>query len=212
MKRILITSLFLFGLFGCPASDAVAQVMLSIENVQVDITNSIQNHSFDIILTHNDPNPLDLTGFQAAVNLVELTPGSPDGIFTSVSAPLVRPYVLSPNSSAPIGQISNGGEDVQIGDFLLSGFAPAPSGSALATIAIEIDGGVQEGDVYGIVFDTAPTSTFWVGSNGNNLLDIETVNGEFVAIPEPSSMPFVALFCVALFSLRRRQCVRPSLV
>ena len=203
-----ITTLAFLCLIGqliavAPQADG-QEVLLSIENLQIDISDNSQSHTFDVILTSADP--VELTGFQASLDLFGLSPNAPDARFTEVSAPTSRDYVLAPNSASPIGQISNSLDNVQIGDFLLSNFASAQSGSALASITIELDGGVQAGDSYSIAFDTDPNATFLVGNDNNNFLDITTVDGQFATtvIPEPTSSALVGFF-IAAFCVRRRR-------
>lgn len=194
------------------ATEASGQVMLSIENVQLATTDDVQTQAFDIVLTHDLPGPLEVTGYQAALSLFALNGGSPSATITDVTGPLEQPYIFAPNTTAPTSLISNNGENVQFGDFLLTGFGLAESGSVLASVEFEIGGGVQDGDRYGLAFDTDPNETFVAGAD-SNLLNLTTVDGEAfaIAIPEPSSMSFFVLLFVALLSTTRRRNIEFSL-
>ena len=194
-------------------SEVAAQITLSVDEVQLFSSNNAQSHTFDVILTHSLPDPLELTGFQAEFSIVGLEAGLPNASFTNTSGPQTRPYVLSPNSSAPVSQIVNSGETLQVGDFLLTNFALADSGSALASVTFEIDGGVDLGDSYGITFDTDPDTSFLVDRDGNSLT-IDAVDGSFVAtsVPEPGSTPIIAMFFVFALSTHRRRGSSPTLI
>lgn len=189
------------------SDEATGQVMLSVADVELSASGSAQTQTFDIMLTHDLPGPLTLTGFQASLSLLGLTDGAPDGSITGVSAPIGQPYVFASESSAPASLIFSDGSSVQAGDFLLTNFADVDSGSILASVEFEIAGGVEAGDRYAIAFDPNPNETFLAGADLEPL-DLVTVDGEAVAtavIPEPAPMPFVLFLFVAGLSLPRRR-------
>ena len=96
-----------------------------------------------------------------------------------------------------------------MGDFLLTSLALAESGSTLASISVQFDGGVEAGDQYRIAFDSSPSETFLAGPNGSQL-DFVIGSGEaavaaVAAVPEPSTTTVFSCYLIGASFVRRRR-------
>lgn len=211
MKReihiFIFSVLFVAGQVLGIRSDACGQqVVFSAEDVELVASDTVQTHTFGIVLTHDLADPLELSGFQASLSLVGLNVDAPNVLITGVSGPIDQSYIFGAESSFPSSLISTDATSVLVGDFLLTSLALAESGSTLASISVQFDGGVEAGDQYRIAFDSSPSETFLAGPNGSQL-DFVIGSGEaaVAAVPEPSTTTVFSCCLIGASFVRRRR-------
>lgn len=190
MNRFIMSLTIVSSLLSYQASStAVAEMMptVVVGSAIFAPSSEIQTSHVDIWMSYEGDMAVDLAGYQFAVNLA----GPDDSVrFTDVGIPDDRSYLFAPTSAAPIGNITNSGATIEVGDFLLSGTAPLDSGDAIARLQFEVAPNTI--GTYAIEVSTEPAESF-LAVNATDFIAFSVQNGSITTIPEPHSCILAAI-------------------
>ena len=149
------------------SSSASGQIEVKFSSASVTASDSMNTASFEIFVTHELSTNPELIGFQVEFSIFGAAPGESKISATGIPGPSDRDYVFAPTSTGPLGDITDQGKQVIIGDFLFSGSVPLQSGKALTRIDLELELDLTPGDLvdHTIRIDTDPSKTFFIGQN-----------------------------------------------